>query len=73
MLKCYDCMEDNTDAEAVSVCIACGKGLCMEHTHRLDVPIWEGSYPMPVKVMDKSLPRIMCEYCRYKTLDTGFD
>lgn len=73
MLKCYDCVEKDSETEAVSVCIVCGKGLCMEHTHRFDIPIWEGSYPMPVKVMQKGLPKIMCEYCHYKILDTGYD
>ena len=41
----------------------CGKGLCMEHAHRVDLPIWEGGYPAPVKVMKKGLPRFVCDDC----------
>jgi len=53
MLKCYICDEKNKTEEAVSICIVCGMGLCMEHARRADLEIWEGHYPMPVKTMDK--------------------
>ena len=63
MLKCYECAENGTDEEAVSVCIMCGMGLCMEHAKRIDLPIWEGGYPVPVKIMKKGLPRFVCREC----------
>lgn len=64
MLKCYQCAENGVDEEAVAVCIMCGMGLCMEHAIMADLPIWEGGYPAPVKVLKKGLPRILCSYCR---------
>ncbi len=30
---------------------------------RADLEIWEGHYRMPVKTMQKDLPRFLCEYC----------
>jgi len=63
MLKCFVCDEKNKTEEAVSVCIVCGMGLCMEHARRVQLEIWEGQYPMPVKIMKKNLPRFLCEYC----------
>jgi len=63
MLKCFMCDENNKTEEAVSICIVCGMGLCMEHARRADLEIWEGHYPMPVKTMEKDLPRFLCEYC----------
>lgn len=63
MLKCYECAENGANVEGVAVCITCGIGLCMEHAKRVDLPIWEGGYPMPVKILEKGLPRIMCKYC----------
>lgn len=73
MLKCYDCMEEGKDNEAVSICIVCGKGLCLEHTKIMELPIWTGKYPMPVKMLDKGLPRVMCNYCLTNTLVDAFD
>ena len=63
MLKCFMCDEKNKTEEAVSICIVCGMGLCMEHARRADLEIWEGHYPMPVKTMKFDLPRFLCEYC----------
>ncbi len=63
MLKCFMCDENNKTEEAVAICIVCGMGLCMEHARRADLEIWEGHYPMPVKTMEKDLPRFLCEYC----------
>ncbi|MBW6471405.1 MAG: DUF2180 family protein [Methanosarcinaceae archaeon] len=75
MLKCYDCMEKGKDSEAVSVCIVCGKGLCMDHARRMDLPIWSGNYPTPAptKRLKKELPRILCNYCIGQTMVDAFD
>lgn len=73
MLKCYDCMEESNDSEAVSICIVCGKGLCMDHARRMDLPIWSGNYPSPAKVLKKELPRILCNDCIKHTLVDAFD
>lgn len=73
MLKCYDCMEESKDSEAVAICIVCGKGLCDEHARRMDLPIWSGNYPTPAKELKKELPRIMCNYCIKQTLVDAFD
>lgn len=64
MLKCYQCAEEGKTEEAVAACIMCGMGLCMEHTVRVDLPIWEGKYPAPVKNLKIGLPRILCNYCK---------
>ena len=63
MLKCYECAENGDTEEAVAMCIMCGKGLCMEHAKRIDLPIWQGGYPAPVKVLKKGLPRFVCREC----------
>ncbi len=63
MLKCYECATNDATEEAIAICIMCGKGLCMEHAKRVDLPIWEGGYPTPVKVMKKGLPRFVCHEC----------
>ncbi len=63
MLKCYECAESGSAEEAVSICIMCGMGLCMEHAKRIDLPIWEGNYPAPVKMLKKGLPRFVCRDC----------
>jgi hypothetical protein len=63
MLRCYECAEKESVEEAVALCIMCGKGLCMEHSHRIDLPIWEGGYPAPVKLLKKGLPRFVCREC----------
>jgi len=64
MLKCYQCAKEGVEEEAVAVCIMCGMGLCMEHAIRADLPIWEGGYPIPVRILKKGLPRFICSYCR---------
>jgi len=37
MLRCYECATSDANEEAVSICIMCGKGLCMEHAKRIDL------------------------------------
>jgi hypothetical protein len=71
MLRCYECAIDNAKNEAVSICIMCGKGLCMEHAKRIDLPIWEGGYPVPVKMLKKGLPRFVCDSCANILLPGG--
>ncbi len=63
MLKCYECATNDVTEEAVAICIMCGKGMCMEHGKRVDLPIWQGGYPAPVKVLKKGLPRFICQEC----------
>lgn len=63
MLKCYECAINGVTEEAVAICIMCGKGMCMEHAKRVDLPIWQGGYPTPVKVLKKGLPRFICQEC----------
>ncbi|KGK99457.1 zinc finger protein [Methanococcoides methylutens] len=72
MMKCYDCMEEGKDTEAVAVCIVCGKGLCMDHSKELPLPVSVGN-PPNVKHLHNSLPRIMCNYCLSNTIEDGFD
>ena len=67
MMKCYDCMEEENTTEAVAVCILCGKGLCMDHSKDVEVPVQTGTYP-DVKVCEKTLPRNMCQYCFDNTI-----
>ena len=71
MLKCYDCLENNKDSEAVGVCIICGKGLCLEHTKQVEFPM-KGGYPMPELKLKKDLPRMMCRECIDSTLGEDF-
>ncbi|MGM0770187.1 MAG: DUF2180 family protein [Halobacteriota archaeon] len=71
MTKCYDCMEEGKETEAVAVCIVCGKGVCMDHSKELILPVSVGK-PPNVKRLHNALPRIMCEYCFGKTVDEGF-
>ncbi len=73
MLKCYDCMEEGKDSEAVAICIVCGKGLCIDHARRMDLPIRGATYPAPAKVLKKELPRIVCNYCIKQILVEAFD
>ena len=73
MLKCYDCMEEGKDSEAVAICIVCGKGLCIDHARRMDLPIRGSKYPAPAKVLKKELPRIVCNYCIKQILVEAFD
>ena len=63
MLKCYECATNDVTEEAIAICIMCGKGLCMEHAKRVDLPIWQGGYPTPVKILKKGLPRFICQEC----------
>ena len=63
MLRCYECAGNGSVKEAVAICIMCGKGLCNEHVHRIDLPIWEGGYPAPVRILKKGLPRFVCSDC----------
>ncbi|WP_406660078.1 DUF2180 family protein [Methanolobus sp. ZRKC3] len=72
MMKCYDCMEEGNDREAECVCISCGKGLCIDHTKELEMPISVGT-PPNVKRLTKGLPRLICSYCISKTIEDGFD
>jgi len=72
MLKCYDCMQEAKENEAVSVCIVCGKGLCMEHVKVLEVPMKGGTYPLPHKMLKKGLPRMVCQECVDTILGPGF-
>ena len=72
MMKCYDCMEESKDTEAVAVCIVCGKGLCMDHSKQLELPVSIGK-PPEVKHLHNGLPRIMCDYCLSNTIEEGFD
>jgi hypothetical protein len=63
MLRCYECALQDKVEEAVAICIMCGKGMCMEHAMRVDLPIWTGGYPAPVKILQKGLPRFICREC----------
>ena len=36
-MKCYECAKQNKVTDAVSTCAICGKGLCMDHAHEVDV------------------------------------
>jgi hypothetical protein len=72
MLKCYDCLEENKDTEAVGVCIVCGKGLCMEHIKQVEFPMKGGGYPLPHKTLKKGLPRMLCKECIGTILEDGF-
>jgi hypothetical protein len=63
-MKCYTCVLEGGDHEAVAVCIVCGKGLCMEHAIHEDIELWEGNYPFSSKRIKTKLPRILCEECR---------
>lgn len=72
MLKCYDCAEEGKDTEAVSICIVCGKGVCMDHVKELDVPLKGGGYPLPHKALKKPLPRMLCKECVDTILKEGF-
>ena len=72
MMKCYDCMEEGKDTEAVAVCIVCGKGLCMDHSKELPLPVSVGK-PPEVKHLHNALPSIMCNYCLENTIVDGFD
>ncbi len=37
--------------------------MCLEHAKRVDLPIWEGGYPAPVRILKKGLPRFVCSDC----------
>ncbi len=65
-------MEEGKDTEAVAVCIVCGKGLCMDHSKELPLPVSVGK-PPNVKHLHNALPRIMCNYCLRNTIEDGFD
>lgn len=67
MMRCYDCMEEDKTTEAVTVCIICGKGLCMDHTNEIDLTVQTGTYP-ELKVCEKELPKHMCQYCIENTI-----
>ena len=71
MLKCYDCLENNKDSEAVGVCIVRGKGLCMEHIKQVEFPM-KGGYPLPELKLKKDLPRMMCRECIDATVGEDF-
>lgn len=62
-MKGYICAKMGKNTDAVAVCIVCGMGVCMEHAKRVDLPIWEGGYPVPVKMLKKGLPRFVCADC----------
>ena len=66
-------MEEGKDSEAVAICIVCGKGLCIDHARRMDLPIRGSKYPAPAKVLKKELPRIVCNYCIKQILVEAFD
>ena len=36
-MKCYECAKQNKSSDAVSICAICGKGLCVDHAHEVDV------------------------------------
>ncbi|WP_428386931.1 DUF2180 family protein [Methanomethylovorans sp.] len=72
MMKCYDCMENGKDSNAVCVCITCGKGLCMDHTKELELPVTVGK-PPELKRLPNSLPRLVCNYCISQIIEDGFD
>lgn len=72
MMKCYDCIEENNDTEAVCVCISCGKALCIKHGRELELPVAVGK-PPNVKRLPHGLPRFMCNYCLNTVIEEGFD
>ncbi|WP_310742505.1 DUF2180 family protein [Methanococcoides orientis] len=71
MTKCYDCMEEGKETDAVAVCIVCGKALCMDHSKELILPVSVGK-PPNVKHLHNGLPRNMCNYCLGNVVDEGF-
>jgi len=62
-MKCYVCAKEGKESDAVAVCIACGMGTCMKHTIRIDVEVWEGSYPLPSRKLPRKMPRMLCPDC----------
>ena len=65
-------MEEGKDAEATSVCISCGKGICTGHVKELELPVSVGQ-PPKVERLPKGLPRMLCKYCFDHTIEDGFD
>jgi hypothetical protein len=72
MMKCYDCAEAEKDAEASTICIVCGKGLCATHSKEVKLPVSLG-IPPEVKYLHKGLPHFMCNYCFDHTVEDSFD
>jgi hypothetical protein len=62
-MKCYVCAKMGKSTDAVAICIVCGMGMCMDHTIRRDVDVWEGGYPFPAEKLAKKIPRMLCPDC----------
>ena len=63
-MLCYDCHPEATPA--VAVCVACGKGICMEHCVRHDRHVMESvAAGMASQQRDtgRKVPRMMCGEC----------
>ncbi|MCS3923460.1 DUF2180 family protein [Methanosalsum natronophilum] len=71
-MKCYECIESKKQTEAVSVCIICGMGLCMDHIKVLEIPVSTGKYP-EFKECTKPLPRFTCNDCLGNIMVDAFD
>ncbi len=72
MMKCYKCLEENNDTEAVAVCIVCGMGLCMDHVKVMELPVSAGKYP-EYKECKVPLPRFLCRDCLDQIMVDAFD
>jgi hypothetical protein len=55
-MKCYECAKQNKVTDAVSTCAICGKGLCMDHAHEVDID--KGSVS---PWLSKAATAILCE------------
>ena len=62
-MKCYECAREGSKTDAVAVCIVCGRGICMQHTIRKEIGVWEGSYPRSSRRLPKTIPRMLCPDC----------
>ncbi|RXE57301.1 hypothetical protein ABH15_04160 [Methanoculleus taiwanensis] len=62
-MRCYVCATEGAVSDAAAVCVVCGVGLCMEHTVRDNVELWEGGYPFPAREMKRQVPRALCPEC----------
>jgi hypothetical protein len=63
-MNCYDCQPNSTTA--VAVCVACGKGVCMEHCVRHDRQVVERvttGMAAQDRPTGRKVPRMLCGEC----------
>ncbi len=65
-MQCYDCAAQTKAADAVGICVLCGRGVCLQHAQLQHLPQFRNAgtgMGGPVVRSAHDRPRLVCREC----------